>query len=365
MNSSYGWIAGLLALFLVAGCQSPKHETTKHETPSDAAETDTTATSDEAATGDAPTPAEKPEPRPVVLSGATDGPVRATLAIASTDVELGDWIEAEVTITNASSDPTRIKQLAHDTQSVSFAIVWNESTSFEFEKLVHFGGSPREWESPLLEPGASATESFRIPTLVAGPMQIGVRYRGAGEDLVRSDAITVNVGAPEGARLGARLETNYGELVVGFWPDIAPNTSLHFVELTKKGDYDDVYFHRLYRGFVLQGGDPFGNGTGDFGYKLRAEFSEEKHLPAVLSMARGEDLDSAGSQFFICLGEASHLDGGYTAFGEVIEGFETTVRKIESEAQTRDGSDQLYDDVFIKKATVEVVASATSSDSKG
>lgn len=302
---------------------------------------------------------EKGEPA-IKLSGATEGPIRATMKVAAKTVELGRPIEVEVTITNAGTEATRIKEVVHDTQSVSFAIVWNRSTTFEYERIVMWGASEREWETRYVEPGDSITETFEIPTLVPGPVQIGARYRGAGDTVVRSTPTTVKVTPPaDGGELVARFATNYGEYVVALWPDVAPNTSLHFVELVRTGFYDDVSFHRLAPGFVLQGGDPVGNGTGDAGYNLRAEFNERKHVSGVLSMARSEDPDSAGSQFFVCLGPAPHLDNAYTAFGEVVDGFDTTIRKIEREAERYDPpSDRLWDDVVIEKATLETRAPA-------
>lgn len=303
--------------------------------------------------------------RPVVnLSGATDGPVRAALEVASTSVELGQPIQVEVTITHAGDEARRIKEVVHDTQSVSFAMVWNRTTMFEYERIVMWGAMPREWETRYLEPGDSITETFEIPTLVTGPVQIGVHYRGAGDDLVRSDPVTIDVKPPaNGGDLVTRFATNYGDYVVALWPDVAPNTALHFVELVRTGFYDDVSFHRLIPGFVLQGGDPAGNGTGDAGYNLRAEFNERKHVTGVLSMARNPDPDSAGSQFFICLGAAPHLDNSYTGFGEVVEGFETTIRKIEREAERyEDPPDRLWDDVVIEKATLEIRAPGADAE---
>lgn len=291
---------------------------------------------------------------PINLAGATDGPLLMALTCAHESVELGSPIEVDVTIRNDGDAPIRIKELVHDTQSLSFAMVWQNSVSFEFEKMVLWNSLPREWEVVDLEPGASVSESFSIPTLVTGPVQIGGRFRGVDEGMVRSNPITVDVRSDAGeGQVVARLKTNFGDIVVRFYPDIAPNTSLHFVELVQKGFYDDVSFHRLIPGFVLQGGDPLGNGSGSAGYNLRAEFNEHKHTAGVLSMARAEDPDSAGSQFFVCLGDAPHLDTTYTAFGEVIEGMSETVRKIESEAELYDDSDQLYEDVYIEKATLE------------
>lgn len=113
-----------------------------------------------------------------------------------------------------------------------------------------------------------------------------------------------------------------GRIVLEFYPKDAPNTVDNFIKLTRKGFYDGLKFHRVIPGFVAQGGDPLGNGTGGPGYKIKAEFNSQKHLLGTLSMARSQDPDSAGSQFYICLAAQPHLDGEYTVFGQVIEGID-------------------------------------------
>lgn len=139
----------------------------------------------------------------------------------------------------------------------------------------------------------------------------------------------------------AVLKTSAGEMVIEFWPDVAPKTVENFKTLAKKGFYDGTAFHRIIKGFMIQGGDPNTKdpakedsyGKGDPGYKIKAEFNQRSHLRGVVSMARSGDplerqglmprpefADSAGSQFFICLGDASFLDRKYTAFGILIKG---------------------------------------------
>ena len=141
----------------------------------------------------------------------------------------------------------------------------------------------------------------------------------------------------------ATLHTNYGDIAVNLYGNHAPKTVRNFVGLAtgeqewtdpttgdKRSDnlYDGVVFHRIIPGFMIQGGDPLSKdpaladsyGTGDPGYKIKAEFNDHKHVRGVLSMARAMDPDSAGSQFFIMLGDAPFLDGKYTAFGQLIKG---------------------------------------------
>jgi peptidyl-prolyl cis-trans isomerase B (cyclophilin B) len=126
----------------------------------------------------------------------------------------------------------------------------------------------------------------------------------------------------------AVIKTSQGEMVVRFWPDVAPKTVENFKKLARQGFYDGTAFHRIVKGFMIQGGDPLTKdlaseqswGTGGPGYQIKAEFNERPHVRGVLSMARSQNPDSAGSQFFICLADARFLDRQYTAFGELIKG---------------------------------------------
>jgi peptidyl-prolyl cis-trans isomerase B (cyclophilin B) len=120
----------------------------------------------------------------------------------------------------------------------------------------------------------------------------------------------------------AVMETEHGPLTMIFYYDVAPNTVDSFLRLGEQGYFDGLTFHRIVPGFVIQGGDPRGTGTGGPGYNIEAEFNPRPHLPGTLSMARAQDPNSAGSQFFVCLDYANtkHLDNQYTAFGDVVDG---------------------------------------------
>ena len=128
----------------------------------------------------------------------------------------------------------------------------------------------------------------------------------------------------------AVIQTTDGHMVVEFWSDVAPNTVENFKKLANSGFYDGTSFHRIIKGFMIQGGDPLTKdatkeaawGTGGPGYSIKAEFNNKHHGRGVLSMARSSNPDSAGSQFFICLGDANSLDHQYTAFGRVIKGLD-------------------------------------------
>lgn len=154
---------------------------------------------------------------------------------------------------------------------------------------------------------------------------------------------------------------NYGSIVIELYPEIAPNTVNSFIYLVKTGFYDNNTFHRLVKKFVLQGGDPTGTGTGGPGYKIKGEFSNNgfennlKHTKGVVSMARASySNDTAGSQFFIMLDEASHLDGDYAAFGKVIDGWDNIERIVKNEQISNLQTGKLKTNLKLKKALVDL-----------
>jgi peptidyl-prolyl cis-trans isomerase B (cyclophilin B) len=134
----------------------------------------------------------------------------------------------------------------------------------------------------------------------------------------------------------AVINTSAGEMVVEFWPDVAPNTVENFIKLAKEGFYDGTAFHRIIKGFMIQGGDPltkdpskeelWGSGSNN-GHYVKAEFNDRHHVLGVISMARAQDPDSASCQFFICLDDQRRLDHQYTAFGHLIKG-EDVLKKL-------------------------------------
>ena len=152
------------------------------------------------------------------------------------------------------------------------------------------------------------------------------------------------------------IETNEGVIKAELYPEIAPNTVNNFVSLAGKGFYNGTIFHRVIPGFMIQGGDPQGTGMGGPGYSIKGEFSGNgfpnnlKHTRGVLSMARAMNPNSAGSQFFIMVEDAPHLDGQYAAFGQVTDGVEEADRIVNV---SRDYSDRPYEEQTIKSITVE------------
>ena len=153
------------------------------------------------------------------------------------------------------------------------------------------------------------------------------------------------------------FEMENGDIIKAeLYPDIAPNTVNNFISLVSSGFYDGLIFHRVIRGFMIQGGDPQGSGMGGPGYSIRGEFSgngfknDLKHSRGVLSMARAMNPNSAGSQFFIMHASAPHLDGQYAAFGKVTEGIENVDRIADTDV---DYNDRPLKEQRIRKVTVD------------
>jgi peptidyl-prolyl cis-trans isomerase B (cyclophilin B) len=153
------------------------------------------------------------------------------------------------------------------------------------------------------------------------------------------------------------IETKFGNMELRFFPEVAPNHVKNFIDLSKKGFYDGSTFHRVIPGFMIQGGDPNSknpdrstHGMGGPGYALKAEFNDKPHKRGRLSMARASHPDSAGSQFFICVADASFLDKQYTVFGEVASGMEVADKIV---AQQRDKTDNPLDRIEMKLKIVE------------
>lgn len=149
------------------------------------------------------------------------------------------------------------------------------------------------------------------------------------------------------------FETDAGRIVMDLWPDIAPGHCRNLIGLTDIGYYDGILFHRVISGFVIQAGCPDGRGTGGPGYTIDQEFNDRLHEAGVLSMARTQDPNSAGSQFFICMGRASNLDRQYTAFG--ITADEESLKNALSIGNVQTGpGDRPIEDVAIRTGKVLV-----------
>jgi peptidyl-prolyl cis-trans isomerase B (cyclophilin B) len=196
------------------------------------------------------------------------------------------------------------------------------------------------WEMHALRDARSAEARFKRLVradklaLLAGDEAFGVRVRKPPGSLPASNERTAvpQQTPPQADELPkllesakdsqVRLKTTKGDIVFTFYPEDAPSHAAAFVKLTQAGFYDGLAFHRVEPGFVIQGGDPDGNGMGGPGYHLKAEFNDRPHVRGTVAMARSAQPDSAGSQFYICLDDARFLDKQYTVFGQMTEGFE-------------------------------------------
>jgi peptidyl-prolyl cis-trans isomerase B (cyclophilin B) len=176
------------------------------------------------------------------------------------------------------------------------------------------------------------------------------------DDTKTNTPTTASMSNPTNNAEVAIINTTEGTMVVEFWPDAAPGTVANFKKLAEKGFYDGTAFHRVIKGFMIQGGDPLTKdaskedmwGTGGPGYQIKAEFNDHSHVRGVLSMARSQDPDSAGSQFFICDGNPAFLDHQYTAFGKLIKGDDVLTKIANTPTHPPDRPDKRIGIISIK-----------------
>jgi peptidyl-prolyl cis-trans isomerase B (cyclophilin B) len=201
----------------------------------------------------------------------------------------------------------------------------------------------------------------RIPAVLAVVLSVLAGASAAQYQYTPPPLKVYELAKDEAKKLAATravIETKFGPIKVKFFPDTAPQHVKNFVELAKAGVYDRTVFHRVIPGFMIQGGDPLSKdpdrrpayGTGNPGHRIKAEFSGRPHRRGTLSMARSQDPDSAGSQFFICVADRQHLDGQYSVFGEVVSGMDA-VDKIVS--QPRDARDNPHERIEMKVRIIE------------
>lgn len=184
--------------------------------------------------------------------------------------------------------------------------------------------------------------------------------------LVSVGAIALHAEDKKAGDQVAVIKTTAGDMVIAFWPDVAPKTVANFEKLASEGFYNGTAFHRIIKGFMIQGGDPLTKdpskealwGTGGPGYSIPAEFNDKHHGRGVISMARSSDPDSAGSQFFICLGDANSLDHNYTAFGQLIKG-DDVLAKIGDSPVVPNHGEMSKPEKLVKIVSVKIVPASS------
>ncbi|MCO5169455.1 MAG: peptidylprolyl isomerase [Planctomycetes bacterium] len=275
------------------------------------------------------------------------GPLQLTAALDAAEVEVGGAIGLTVTLKNTGQEPVEVMgveggALFEDRAVVSFDIQLDDGKVFTVSRIHPRAEAPRtDWPRATLKPGEAAELKVSLPALTAGAWHITAGYRRGTDKALAAPKVTAQVKpTAQGATdVEVTMLTSMGPIRMRLLPREALGTSLNFARLATQGVvledgrrrarfYDGLTFHRVIPGFMVQGGCPQGNGLGGPGYNLPAEFAEQpvkdelKHVPGRVSMARAGHNDSAGCQFFICVGEPSHLDGQYTVFGEVTRGLD-------------------------------------------
>ncbi len=238
-------------------------------------------------------------------------------------VAVGDTIHLKCTLKNSGPD-AQVREAMFDAKSFDFTVKFGNSPESRFtEYHVTEEHRPLSLAAADVKQNGALEFTLDVPALKAGKWTFTPHYNGTGKEPVHGAAKVITVEAKDGSsETIAHVVTDSGELKVEFWPEVAPATTLHIASLIKKGFYDGLKFHRTIKGFMIQGGDPKGDGTGGPGYGIQAEFNDRHHEAGVFSMARSRDPNSGGSQFFLCDADAGFLDHQYTAFGKVIEGID-------------------------------------------
>jgi peptidyl-prolyl cis-trans isomerase B (cyclophilin B) len=282
---------------------------------------------------------------------AQDSPLTAptlelTAALDQEQVPVGGAIGVTVRLRNTSAAPVEIVgvedgALVEDRAVVSFDVQLDDAPVAHVTRVQGAAEAPRaDWRKAMLEPGKTFELKVQLPALTVGAWRITAGYcRNTNRQLVAAPVTAKVVPAANGGTdVEVVMITTHGPMRLRLYPKDALGTCLNFARLITQGAtvngelrprfYDGLTFHRVIPGFMVQGGCPQGTGMGNPGYNIPAEFNKDakkehlSHKPGRLSMARANHPDSAGCQFFICVGAPKHLDGQYTCFGEVTRGLD-------------------------------------------
>lgn len=292
--------------------------------------------------------------------------LKITAVAEQNEVTIGEWIVITLIFTNTTADKMDIIKPMLDIDSVSFMIKPATGNKFVYSVITPsvYVHKRDQLAKISLAPGAQVQETFKMPAATLGLWEITVYYQGFNKPL-SADPLTITIIPPKSDKqekpkegeLIAKIDTSKGIMKCRFFFNDAPNTVMSFLRQSKDDFYNRLKFHRIAKGFVIQGGDPQNTGSGSPGYSIKAEFNKNKHLKGTLSMARGDPNDSAGSQYFICLGAAPNLDNKYTAFGELISGLDVleaigNVRTVTNPNMNGEISKPV-ENVFVKTISLE------------
>jgi len=311
------------------------------------------------------------------------GPLSLTLSLDKNTCELGDYITAEVKLENISPKEQEISEFLFEKRSLRFRLTSIPEKGKSQESFLYSISNPESYiqsKLPLqqlkIPPKKSITNFFLIPAVVASKMYISAEFNGA-EKLLVSNPVEVEVKLPTNAsKLVAVLEYSgkaevkkdekeneikeketkeiKGEIVIDLLPHLAPNNVANFINLVRKGFYNDSLFFRVKKDFVLQTGCPYGTGVGGPGYSVESEIPPNsiKHDIGVVSFSQYEKEGSCGSQFFICLQKLPVLDGKFTVFGKITE--PASLEKIKEIANVNvDSEDRPVLPIVVKKITIK------------
>ncbi len=289
--------------------------------------------------------------------------LKLEMSIDQLEPVIGDTVQAEVKLTNTGEKDLEICSLVHEERALAFKMDFeiggDKKKSFVYASMrpePHVAGR-LPLPKVVLKPKKSLVGLFRIPTLRTGPVTITAQYAGAGAT-VTSEQIGVKVKPRKdgSSRLAAFVETSMGIMQVDLTPEAAPNTVAHFVDLARRGFYDNLTFFRVVKGFVLQSGCPYDLGYGGPGYALASEAKgqEARHDKGTVAMSGNMKEGYTGSMFFISLARIPSHDGKYTIIGKVAKTGMDTVDKIAGVNVDKD-TERPHEDVFIKSVKIDVV----------
>jgi peptidyl-prolyl cis-trans isomerase B (cyclophilin B) len=263
------------------------------------------------------------------LAALKKQPFYAALTSKQAVYEIGEYIDLALQIKNVRTRKLEVVVPEISYHAVRFEMAYGKRKPFIYGRYINNDQDPQKARFDRLPTGRSEKARFRIPAILRGLVRITALYPDAEGETHRSNTIEVEVRGS--GPLKVKIEVaGRGKVVLGFFPDQAPNTVAHFIDRVKQSFYDELVFHRVVPGFVAQTGCPFGSGTGGPDYTVKGEFTgPQKHVRGALGMARNSGRnDSNGSQFYICLTteKCAGLNGQYTVFGRVEAGMDVVDR---------------------------------------